>query len=136
MYDKLQAPGTRSAERQVWKGSPTMVSESGRRVITLKLSLKIQLFFVCVRIRQRLILDDLADSFKVDSTTLLRYFTSWVDLIYVAFKELLAFPTRRRTDKSMSNSFKVVVPDADHRTELLLGEYQEVVETVCQSTDE
>lgn len=60
--------------------------------------------------RRALILDDLADRFKVDSSTLSRYFTSWVNLIYVKFKELLVFPSRRRIDKNMPKSFKVFYP--------------------------
>ena len=102
-----------AAEMQAWKGSRTKLDGErlGRKNGPLpKLSLEMQFFFVCVRLRQGLVLDDLADRFKVDSSTLSSYFTSWVNLIYVTFKEMLVFPSRRRIDKDMPKSFKIYYP--------------------------
>ena len=75
-----------------------------------KLSLEEQFFFVCVRLRTKQTLDELEDRFNVDTTTLSRYFTSWINLMYHKFKELLVFPSRRRVNHNMPQCFKSYYP--------------------------
>ena len=75
-----------------------------------KMSLINQFFFVCVRLRRGLPLEDLADRFKVSATALSRLFITWVNLMYVKFDELLVWPSRRRVDRNMPKCFKTSYP--------------------------
>lgn len=75
-----------------------------------KLDLEAQFFMVCVRLRCGLLLEDLADRFKVSASTLSRYFTTWVNLMFVKFREINVWPSRRRVDRLMPSCFKAHYP--------------------------
>ena len=65
---------------------------------------------MCARLKLGLLLDDLSDGFKVSSSTLSRYFTSWINLRYVKFDDLLIWPSRRCIDRNMPDCFKTHYP--------------------------
>ena len=98
---------------RTWQGERTRIdshrdgAKPGPRSV---LSLIDQFFFVCVRLRRGLLLEDLADRFKVSVSTLSRIFTTWVNLMYVKFNELLLWPSRRRVDRNMPEIFQKLYP--------------------------
>ena len=96
-----------------WQGGRTKVDAartSAKPGPKPKLPLEHQFFVVCVRLRTGQTLDELEDRFGVDSSTLSRYFASWINLMYFKFKELLVFPSRRRVDRNMPQCFKTYYP--------------------------
>ena len=98
---------------RTWQGSRTKLDDEHRGQKPWperKMSLINQFFFVCVRLRRGLPLEDLADRFKVSATTLSRLFITWVNLMYVKFDELLVWPSRRRVDRNMPKCFKTSYP--------------------------
>ena len=74
-----------------------------------KLSTINQFFSVLVRLRRALPLEDLADRFKVSISTLSRFFTTWINLINVKFRELLVWPYWRRGDRNMPECFRRLI---------------------------
>ena len=75
-----------------------------------KLNILSQFFFTCVRLRRGYPLVDLADRMKVSPSTLSRVFVTWINLMYVKFRELLVFPSRRKIVKNMPSCFKMLYP--------------------------
>jgi len=96
-----------------WQGGRTKFDKERHRCKSgpkPKLSLEDQFFFVCARLRTGHTLDEMEDRLQVDSTTLSRYFTTWINLLYRKFSDLLVFPSRRRTDRHMPECFRLAYP--------------------------
>ena len=66
-----------------------------------------QFFFTCARIRRGFPLEDFAERFKVSVTTLSRVSITWVNPMFVKFKELPIYPSRRKVDLNMPVGFLV-----------------------------
>jgi len=65
---------------------------------------------VMVRLRLGLNVEDLADRFYVSPSTVSRIFITWINLMYVKFKELPMWMSRSKVDKWMPPCFKKWYP--------------------------
>ena len=76
-------------EMRTWQGKRTSTSErtTDKSGPKSKLPLQEQFFMVMVRLRLGLNVEDLADRFYVSSSTVSRIFITWINLMYVKFKE-------------------------------------------------
>ena len=99
-------------EMRTWQGKRTPTSErnSDKSGPKSKIPLQEQFFMVMVRLRLGLNVEDLADRFYVSSSTISRIFTTWINLMYVKFKELPMWMSRSKVDKWMPSCFKKWYP--------------------------
>ena len=98
---------------RLWRGGKTRTDGERQGAKTgpaPALDYEEQFFFVCVRLKMGLLLEDLSDRLRVSVSTLSRYFTSWINLMYWKFDDLLVWPSRRRIDRNMPDCFKTHYP--------------------------
>ena len=78
-----------SAEQmRTWQGKQTSMDERTTEKPNPKLSHLDQFFLTMVRLRLGLSVEDLADRFGSNPSTVSRTFITWINLMYVKFKEL------------------------------------------------
>ena len=75
-----------------------------------KLPFQEQFFLVMVQLRLGLNVEDLADRFYINPSTVSRIFTTWINLMYVKFKELPMWMSRSKVDKWMPPCFNKWYP--------------------------
>jgi len=99
-------------EMRTWQGKRTSTSErtTDKSGPKSKLPLQEQFFMVMVRLRLGLNVEDLADCFYVSPSTVSRIFITWINLMYVKFKELPMWMSRSKVDKWMPPCFKKWYP--------------------------
>ena len=98
---------------RMWRSGNSNINGDGLGAKTgqpCKLSLIDQFLFTCFRLWRGYPLEDFADQFKVSPTTLSRIFITWVNLMFVKFRELLVFPSRRKVDRNMPSCFQTYYP--------------------------
>ena len=99
-------------EMRTWQGKRTSTGErtTEKTGPKSKLPLQEQFFLVMVRLRLGLNVEDLADRFYINPSTVSRIFTTWINLMYVKFKELPLWMSRSKVDKWMPPCFKKWYP--------------------------
>lgn len=70
-----------------------------------------EFLLVLMRLRLGLLLDDLADRFKISTSTCSVIFCKWIDYLYVQLEFLVKWPSRENIDATMPFSFKEKYPD-------------------------
>ena len=98
---------------RTWQGKRTSVGERTTKEKCgpkPKLSLPDQFFMVLVRLRLGRVVEDLADCFYVSPPTVSRTFTTWTNLMYFKFQELLMWMSRRKVDQHIPPSFRQWYP--------------------------
>ena len=95
-----------------WQGKRTKTDErtTDKTGPKSKLPLEEQFFMVMVRLRLGLSVEDLADRFFISPSTVSRTFITWINLMYVKFKELPMWMSRSKVDKWMPPYFKKWYP--------------------------
>ena len=88
---------------RTWQGKRTSREKCGPKP---KLSLPDQFFMVLVRLRLGRAVEDLADCFFISPSTVSRTFTTWINLMYFKFGELLLWMSRLKVDKNMPPSLR------------------------------
>ena len=75
-----------------------------------KLSPREEFFMVLVRLRLGSLEQDLADRFGVSCSTVSRVFTTWINFLYLKFKELPLWPPQEIVQGSMPSVFRELYP--------------------------
>ena len=102
-----------ASSMHTWQGGRTNVDydrRGAKRGPPMKMDLLDQFLFTCARLRCGYPLEDFADRFKVSTTTLSRIFTTWINLMFVKFRELQVLPYRHKVDVNMPSCFKSMCP--------------------------
>lgn len=82
-------------------------SETGR---PRSLRLVDEFFMVLMRLRLGLLLDDLADRFRIGTSTCSNIFNRWIDYLDVQLSFLVSWPSRENIDATMPLSFRSKFP--------------------------
>ena len=69
-----------------------------------------EFFLVLVRLRLRLLEQDLADRFGLSCATISRIFTTWINFIYLKLKQIPLWPPRDIVQANMPKSFPDLYP--------------------------
>ena len=99
-------------EMRTWQGKRTSTGErlSDKTGPKPKLPLQEQFFLVMVRLRLGVTVEDLADRYFINPSTVSRIFITCINLMYVKFKELPMWMSRSKVDKWMPPNFKKWYP--------------------------
>ena len=94
-------------EMRTWQGKRTYGERnSDKPCPKSKIPLQEQFFIVIVQLQLGLNAQDLAERFYVSSSNISQIFTTWINLMYVKFKELPMWMSRSKVDKWMPSCFK------------------------------
>ena len=69
-----------------------------------------EFFLILCRLKLGLSEQDLAFLFQVSQPTVSRIFITWINFLFVKFKEVPSWPSQQTVDKYMPDSFKVLYP--------------------------
>ena len=95
---------------QYWYGSKTTPAQSNYKGAPRALTPLNDFFLVMCRLRLGLLEQDLAYRFQISQSTVSRICVTWINLLFVKFKEIPLWPTRDGVDTHMPQCFREDYP--------------------------